>query len=245
MPLPIPSWLQRIGPFRSKAYILYDEMGDTEVLGWGIGTCSGNNRSIKWDSAHLSQARGGFPQVVHSSDGAPKIICKRCGQILQHPQSVRNGKGVRQGTATTGKHLQLPRCIDSSKDRSQKSDIRQISVLALFYKVNTTPDVLSVTFLWPSTWNKDDVISVTLTIVQKAPRPKLVTRQAGERCDPVQATDRDHYSSPSSVFPKLAHRENWRATGVPTPALVPPSRQGLEWPQLVYFEFSHVELLSD
>ena len=71
IPLPIPSCLQRVGPSRNKAYILYDEMVDKEFMEWWIGTHCGKNRSIKWDSAHLSQAWYGFHQVAHSSDGAP------------------------------------------------------------------------------------------------------------------------------------------------------------------------------
>lgn len=30
-----------------------------------------------------------FHQTANSSDGAPKIMCKHCGQILEHPYTIR------------------------------------------------------------------------------------------------------------------------------------------------------------
>ncbi|KAJ6003574.1 hypothetical protein N7522_006266 [Penicillium canescens] len=58
--------------------------------------------------------------VANSSDGAAKVMCKRCGQLLEHPNFVRetkDGKKQRQGTSTMKGHLTSAGCIRASQDQ--------------------------------------------------------------------------------------------------------------------------------
>lgn len=73
----------------------------------------------------ISQSLGELDQVAHSSDGAPKVMCKRCGAILEHPQSLSSGTTARQGTSTMGKHLKGTGCTKAARHRTQKSGITQ------------------------------------------------------------------------------------------------------------------------
>lgn len=131
----IPDCLARVGPHKEKSYILYDAMVNKEFMDWWFRTHCGQSRNIKWDSGHLSLTWEGFHQVARISDGAAKVMCKRCGTILEHAQSVCRGKSMRHGTSTMGKHLKLSSCINTAKDRTQKPDITQYmrsKVSALF-----------------------------------------------------------------------------------------------------------------
>lgn len=114
-PLPptIPSSLTRVGPGRNKAYVLYDEMLHSDWVSWWLETGFGKKGNILWDSNHQSSTWNEFHQVAHSSDGAAKVMCKRCGQILEHPNFIRetkDGKKQRQGTSTMKNHLNTLAC---------------------------------------------------------------------------------------------------------------------------------------
>lgn len=113
----IPSCLRRIGPDRTKAYVLYDIMFHTNWVDWWLETDFGKKSKIRWDSNHQAVTWSHYDQVAHGSDGAPKIMCKRCGQILEHPYTLRQGTTQRQGTSTMAKHLKTTTCVRFDKAR--------------------------------------------------------------------------------------------------------------------------------
>lgn len=118
LPPAIPPSLTRVGPGRNKAYILYDEMLHSDWVSWWLETGFGKKDHIPWDAKHQSSTWNEFHQVAQSSDGAAKVMCKRCGQILEHPNFVRHtkdGKKQRQGTSTMKGHLSSAGCIKASQ----------------------------------------------------------------------------------------------------------------------------------
>lgn len=124
IPFSIPSCLTRVGPNRVKNYLLYDGMVYNEWVSWWLETGFGKKHNIPWDAAHQSTTWNDFQQVANISDGAPKVMCKRCGQILEHPNFVRetkDGRKSRQGTSTMKTHLKTVACVKASQ--GQKSDI--------------------------------------------------------------------------------------------------------------------------
>lgn len=122
-PPSIPSSLTRVGPDRRKAYVLYDEMVHTDWVDWWLETDFGKKSKIRWDSNHQSDTWKQFHQVANGSDGAPKVMCKRCGQILEHPYTLRQGGTTRHGTSTMMKHLKTAGCLKAARNSVQKSDI--------------------------------------------------------------------------------------------------------------------------
>jgi hypothetical protein len=97
-PLTIPSSLERVGPKRIKEFILYSKMNKQEFMEWWIQTQSGSElhneekEKVKWDGEGFSSdVWQHFHQVAHKTTGEPKVMCKRCGKILAHPQSSGHG----------------------------------------------------------------------------------------------------------------------------------------------------------
>jgi hypothetical protein len=41
-----------------------------------------------WDSAHHTPIWEKYDQVASAQDGTPKIMCRRCTKILEHPYSI-------------------------------------------------------------------------------------------------------------------------------------------------------------
>lgn len=54
---------------------------------------------MRWDARQQSDVWKYFDLVAKADDGAPKVICKRCKRVLDHPQQHGNG------TAAMVKHL--------------------------------------------------------------------------------------------------------------------------------------------
>jgi hypothetical protein len=83
----------------------------TEWVRWWIETDCGQISKINWDAGHYSKCWKNFDQVADGATGAPKAMCKRCGQILEHPSTpLRLGSKARQGTSTLLKHLETTTC---------------------------------------------------------------------------------------------------------------------------------------
>ncbi|KAG0157879.1 hypothetical protein PDIDSM_5391 [Penicillium digitatum] len=64
-----------------------------------------------WNSYH---------QVAQGIDGAPKVMCKRCGKILEHPYTLSpnsTGKAQYHGTSTIQKHRKTAGCLRSEKGK--------------------------------------------------------------------------------------------------------------------------------
>lgn len=119
----IPPSLTRIGPNRRKAYVLYNEIMHTDWVDWWLETDFGKKSKIRWGSKHQSDAWKQFHQVANGSNGAPKVMCKHCCQILEHPQTPCQGTTTCYGTSTMVKHLKGVRCLKAAKNGMQKSDI--------------------------------------------------------------------------------------------------------------------------
>jgi hypothetical protein len=138
IPLTIPSILERVGPDRRKAYILYNEMSHNEYVEWWLQTDYGTKSKINWDSNHLSDIWKHFDQVAHSVDSAPKVMCKRCCQILEHPYSKKkDGKGrdTGHGLSTIIRHLKTASCLRS--DGRQKGEISKFLQKKVCFKIIT------------------------------------------------------------------------------------------------------------
>jgi hypothetical protein len=118
VPPVVPSSLTHVGPDRRKAYVLYEKMSHDDWVEWWLQTNYGSKSVIRWDSNHQSAVWAHFNQVAHSTNGAPKVMCKRCGVILEHPSnlvSTDESKRQRQGTSTMAKHLKSAACQRASK----------------------------------------------------------------------------------------------------------------------------------
>lgn len=142
LPPAIPSSLQRIGSSSKKPWVLYDEMAHNDWVSWWLETDFGKKSNIKWSSSHSSDIWENFLQIANSSNGAPKVMCKRCGGILEHPYSQTNGKKTNQtsvegsnakkniqGLSTMSKHLKTASCLKARPAR--KSDITKFLVKAV------------------------------------------------------------------------------------------------------------------
>jgi hypothetical protein len=119
LPLPQnPPSFTCVGPDRRKNYFLYDMSNHTEWVDWWLQTDYGSKSKIHWDSGRHSEIWSSFHQVAQITDGAPSVMCKRCGRVLKHPYSVRPGsdKGY-QGTSTMAKHLKTTDCQRAAAGR--------------------------------------------------------------------------------------------------------------------------------
>lgn len=67
-------------------------MVHNDWVNWWLETDSGKKSNIKWSSSHLLPVWVNFHQVANSLDGAPKVMCKRCGGIREHPYTEIKGK---------------------------------------------------------------------------------------------------------------------------------------------------------
>jgi hypothetical protein len=89
----IPESLQRVGPHRTKEWILYSEMNKDDFVTWWVGTQAGTlKKKIRWNGeGHLLDIWKDFNQVAYHLTGEAKIMCQQCGKILEHPnhQSTR------------------------------------------------------------------------------------------------------------------------------------------------------------
>jgi hypothetical protein len=124
IPQAIPSCFTRVGPDRRKAFLLYDRMAHNDWVDWWLQTDFGRKSKINWDSTRHAEIWGHYHQVAHSIDGAPKVMCQRCGAILEHPYTVNSktkGKIQYHGTSTMQKHLKTAGCLKS--ERGKRAEI--------------------------------------------------------------------------------------------------------------------------
>lgn len=110
VPQPIsgPDSLRRVGPDRKKFYVLYNDMLKERFIAWWLqtqyATVEGNDKRITWKSKHSSEVWDNFDQVAHQLTGEAKVMCRRCGKVLPHPQE----KG--DGTNSMKRHLGSNSC---------------------------------------------------------------------------------------------------------------------------------------
>lgn len=127
----VPSSLTRVGPGRSKAYVLYTRMVHEEFVQWWLETEYGRTRKLEWEAPHPSAIWEQFDQVADSVSGTAKVMCKRCGQILEHPYSLNPKSASRHGTSRNiHNHQTSQNCIMYSINKGKGTQIR-------YYKVYT------------------------------------------------------------------------------------------------------------
>lgn len=57
-----------------------------------FGGMGAEKKKIYWDGAkHHSDIWAHFDQVAHYTSGEPKVMCRKCGKILHHPNYTSNG----------------------------------------------------------------------------------------------------------------------------------------------------------
>lgn len=120
-PTLIPLSLTRVGPDRRKTFVLYDNMVYAEWVDWWLQTDYGRRSKIKWDSTRHTAIWEHFDQVAHSADGAPKVMCRRCAKILEHPYTTHTnaeGKDQYHGTSTMTKHLKTMSCRNTKDGKN-------------------------------------------------------------------------------------------------------------------------------
>lgn len=105
-----PASFTRVGPGRTKDFLLYDNMAHTDWVDWWLQTDFGQKSNLKWDTNRNADIWTHFDQVASHKDGAPKVMCKRCTRILEHPAAtLPNGKTL-YGTSTMSKHIKTSAC---------------------------------------------------------------------------------------------------------------------------------------
>lgn len=121
----VPGSLQRVGPDRKKTWILYSEMSKDEFVEWWLrtthGSEHGDKKKFNWNrSGHLSDVWNHFDQVAHHTTGLPKVMCRRCGKILDHPSYTAHG------TNSMGRHWKGEKCRRSANQASKQPNIRSL-----------------------------------------------------------------------------------------------------------------------
>lgn len=115
-PPSIPSSLQRVGPGRSIAFILYSDMSKDDFVAWWLETEFGKTRKrLNWNGNRTATCWEQFDQVADAKTGKPGAMCRQCHKVLDHPA---NG---RYGTTALHRHLAGPTCRKSS---TQKGNIK-------------------------------------------------------------------------------------------------------------------------
>lgn len=120
LPPPIPPSLQCVGPDRKKAYVLYDDMTRHEFVKWWLKTEFGQKKRIRWETKRSSSIWQNFEQVAQALDGKAKIMCKRCGGILDHPHNNEHG------TSTMTRHLKGTQCRNTAASGAKQQGIKSM-----------------------------------------------------------------------------------------------------------------------
>ncbi|KAJ5589628.1 hypothetical protein N7537_012306 [Penicillium hordei] len=107
-PPSIPLCLEYVVPSRTKSFILYSIMNKVErKFEWhGI-----RKHSTSWEN---------LDQVAHISTGTSSVMCKRCGNILDHPNWRSNG------TKSVNRHWTTNRYKLASSQKGQYAKLRQL-----------------------------------------------------------------------------------------------------------------------
>jgi hypothetical protein len=118
-------------------------MSHQEWVEWWLQTDYGSKGKVAWDSNHLSNVWNHFVQVAYSNEGSPKVMCKYCSAILEHPYAARkdaNGKDARHGKTMT-RHLGTSACkraVSAGQQRGRIDKFLQSTVWISFGTICTT-----------------------------------------------------------------------------------------------------------
>jgi hypothetical protein len=108
-------------------------MSKTEFVEWWLRTEYGAKKRIRWDSNRRSSSMWDrFDQVAQASDGKAKLMCKKCGGILDHPHNNEHG------TSTMARHLKGSQCRGISANHTKQKGIMSliqdvVSYLSVYY----------------------------------------------------------------------------------------------------------------
>ena len=134
----IPSSLERVGN-RMKSWVRYTNMTKDDFVNWWLNTQYGSKleaKRVSWDrKSYSSDIWAHFDQIAHSSTGQPKVICKQCSKILDHPTYTTNG------TNALRRHWKKGNC----KPAAEQSNIQQLIQQIVSYnqsKVRTKANIL-------------------------------------------------------------------------------------------------------
>lgn len=139
----VPPSLIRVGPDRRNRFVLYDKMSHNEFVDWWLQTDYGRKRKNYWDSNRHTEIWNSYNQVAEGVDGAPKVMCKRCGKILEHIYSLSlnsTGKAQYHGTSTIQKHLKTAGCLRSEKGK--KAEITKFLQKEVCFQLLNYPFIL-------------------------------------------------------------------------------------------------------
>jgi hypothetical protein len=119
VPPSIPNSLERVGPEKQKNYLLWTEMVNDEFVVWWQKTEFGSRmkRNI-FENKRQAECWKHFHQVASIQDGYPKVMCKTCGKILNHPA---NGH---RGTSSMNKHFSQG--VNCRRVAPRSQDIRRL-----------------------------------------------------------------------------------------------------------------------
>ncbi|KAJ6090678.1 hypothetical protein N7499_003392 [Penicillium canescens] len=108
-----------------KDWVLYTEMNKDEFVEWWLTT---SIRSDLYEKSHQffdvkkrhSDGWRSFHQVAHTRTGDPRILCKECGQLLDHPSRKGNG------TTPMTRHLKGAKCQKLASHASKTSNLKEL-----------------------------------------------------------------------------------------------------------------------
>lgn len=96
------------------------DRNEDDFLSWWLQTeygrqLNGSGRSkIRWSVEHSAEVWKHFDQVAELSSGRPKVICRACSTLLDHPQHKSHG------TSVMGKHQRSSACRKGKKRASSQ-----------------------------------------------------------------------------------------------------------------------------
>jgi len=118
----VPASLTYVGPELRKTWLLYEMDKKTDFIEWWLQTSSRReapqDTRFRFDTdATKAQIWQHYDQVAHYTSGEPKVMCRRCSKVLDHPNWTRNG------TNSLRRHWASEKCQNSltkaSRNRRQ------------------------------------------------------------------------------------------------------------------------------
>jgi hypothetical protein len=112
-------------------------MNKDEFVEWWLTTSIGSElyeKSHQFFDAKKRHSDGwrSFHQVAHTRTGDPRILCKECGQLLDHPSRKGNG------TTPMTRHLKGAKCQKLASHASKTGNLKELFDL----QVSSTGDTI-------------------------------------------------------------------------------------------------------
>ncbi|KAF7128692.1 hypothetical protein CNMCM5793_003543 [Aspergillus hiratsukae] len=120
---PVPPSLQFAETGRKKGWVLYTALTKDDFVNWWLETHFGQKKKLRWDGNRQSGVWKDFEQVAHHHTGLPKVMCQRCGNLIEHPNYSINGKA--NGTSSMRRHFTGDQCQKSTEKVIKQPGIKQ------------------------------------------------------------------------------------------------------------------------